>query len=506
MNVEALKAELHAKLLLANAKVCEERLRTYMEAAWPILEPNRPFKASWHIDYIAEYLEAVNRREIKRLIINIPPRCTKSLLVSVFYPTWVWTRQPGHQFLTLSHSDKLALRDAVKSRALMNSKWFQDRWGSKFKLRDDQNTKGRYETTANGHRIAQGISAKVTGEGGDTIIIDDPHDAEEVLSDAERENVLSAYDGSIMMRLNDQTEGAIVLIMQRLHEGDLTGHLLKKQEEESWEHLCLPMEYEGPRYVSVLGLDDPRKQEGELLDPARFPPNVVHSLKSRLGSYKASGQLQQRPTPAGGGILKTNWWKKWPADAKWWHGDPDAPPPCIYKIQCWDTAYTEKEENDPSACTTWGVFLDQLDRPHIILLGAKNGHWEYPALRRMAREVRDFHDPDLVLIEKKASGQSLIQDLGWLNILPYDPGGKDKVSRAHAVSAILEAGRVWVPDTSWAEAVVSECAKFPRGEHDDYVDTVTMALHRFMEGAWVIHPDDEEDEAPDEPARARRYY
>jgi predicted phage terminase large subunit-like protein len=496
--------ELHAKMLLANAQLCEEKLRTYVENAWPILEPNRPFKANWHHDYICEYLEAVYRREITRLIINIPPRCTKSLIVSVFFPTWVWTMAPGHQFLTLSHTDRLALRDAVKSRMLMNSAWYQARWGSKFKMRDDQNTKSRYETDRNGHRIAQSITGKVTGEGGDTIIIDDPHDAEEIESDAERSNVTEAFDGSIITRLNDQADGAIVLIMQRLHEADLAGHLLRSQDEH-WEHLCLPMQYEGPRYVSVLGLGDPRKEEGELLDPNRFPLSTVNSLKSRLGTYKASGQLQQRPTPAGGGILKTAWWKKWPKDAPWWRGSPDSPPPCIYKLQCWDTAYTEKTENDPSACSTWGVFLDHHDQPNIILLGAKKGHWEYPALRRMARDMREKHDPDLVLIEKKASGQSLIQDLGWLNILPYDPGGKDKVTRAHAVSAILESGRVWAPETSWADMLITECAQFPRGEHDDLVDTTTMALHRFLEGNWVIHPDDEDDE-DDKPKRERKGY
>jgi predicted phage terminase large subunit-like protein len=507
------KLRLTRDLLVADDRErLTERFRDYVPEAWKILEPGREFVPNWHIDIICEYLQAISDGELQRLVINIPFRCMKSLLVSVFWPTWTWTIDPPHQFLTLSHAEKLAVRDALKSRRLMRSPWFQNRWGHLFQFTGDQNEKSRYENDKNGHRIALGIKAGVTGEGGDTVLIDDPHDADKAQSDVERESVIDSYDHKIISRLNNQVTGNIVLIMQRLHEKDLAGHVLA-EEIEGFEHLCLPMEYDGKRYHSVLGLQDPRTEKNEVLEPIRFPPDVIKRLKHQLGSYGASGQLQQRPSPSEGGILKKPWWRKWPAGKPW--------PKCSYVLQSWDTAFSDEDfkNNARSARTTWGIFYDEIvgdiEREFgaralgedgiggegfgVILLEAWADHVDYPQLRKEGlKSYRDWK-PDAVLIEKKASGQSLIQDMrkAGIPVLSYNPD-RDKVSRAYSVQAMLEGGLIFHPDRKWAQDVIDECGMFPNGEFSDYVDTCTQAWIRLRNLHLLEHPDDEEDKEEDE--------
>lgn len=483
-------------------------LRDYVKEAWNVLEPGREFVSNWHVDYICEYLQAISDGEFHRLCINIPFRCMKSLLVSVFWPTWTWTNDPPHQFLTLAHAEKLSVRDALKSRRLMRSDWYQQRWSHKFEFTGDQNEKSRYENNVNGHRIALGIKAGVTGEGGDTVIIDDPHDADKAQSDVERESVLDSYDHKIISRLNNQVTGNIVLIMQRLHQKDLAGHVLL-EEADDWEHLCIPMEYDGPRYVSKIGLDDPRTEMGQILEPTRFPQKVVERLKRQLGTYGASGQLQQRPSPSEGGILKKTWWRKWPTGKPW--------PKCDYVIQSYDTAFSgdDFKTNSRSARTTWGVFFDEIvgnaerenvDRVMgeggihgeaygILLLEAWADHVEYPALRKEGLKAYREWKPDAVLIEKKASGQSLIQDMrkAGIPVITYQPD-RDKVTRAYSVQAMLESGLIFHPDRKWAEDVIEECGMFPNGEFADFVDTCTQAWIRLRTMHRVGHPDDDEND------------
>lgn len=519
MQPQQREALLRERLKLTRALLVEDErerlgksLREYIPEAWNVLEPGREFVSNWHIDIICEYLQAISDGQLHRLVINIPFRCMKSLLVSVFWPTYTWIEEPQHQFLTLSHAEKLAVRDALKSRRLMRSDWYQERWQSSFEFTGDQNEKSRYENDKNGHRIALGIKAGVTGEGGDTVIIDDPHDADKAQSDVERENVLDSFDHKIISRLNNQVTGNIVLIMQRLHQKDLAGHVLA-EEVESWEHLCLPMEYEGPRYHSVLGLDDPRTEIGEVLEPIRFPPEVIARLKRQLGSYGASGQLQQRPSPSEGGILKKTWWRKWPAGKPW--------PKCDYVLQSWDTAFSDADfkQNARSARTTWGVFYDEIVGSHereygartlgedgisgegfgIILLEAWADHVDYPQLRKEGLTSYRQWKPDAVLIEKKASGQSLLQDMRKAGIpcLAYNPD-RDKVARAYSVQALLEGGLIFHPDRKWAEDVIEECGMFPNGEFADFVDTCTQAWIRLRNLHLIEHPDDGNDEDDDD--------
>jgi predicted phage terminase large subunit-like protein len=452
-------------------------------------------------------LEALASGRIKRLVITIPPRSMKSLLVSVFFPVWVWTKKPEKQFLTVSHEQGLALRDSLKSRNIIESPWFQARWPN-ILLSGDQNEKAYYSNGSNGHRNARGILSGITGRGGDFLGIDDAHDAEKAQSEVERQNVLDAFDHKLTSRLNDQVDGAIYIIQQRLHQLDLVGHVLAK-EEQNWVHLSIPMEYDGQRYdagkdIGRPDLNDPRKAIGELLWEARFPPNAIKALKVDLGSYGYSGQMQQRPSPKGGGILKKHWWKPWPRKKPL--------PVCDHIFESWDTAFSADDLKNSaySARTEWGVWWDeQSDRYSLILLDAWDGRVEYPELRREAKRIEAEKQPDRQLIEKKASGISLIQDMrrAGISVWPYTPD-RDKISRAYAVQAMLESGQVWYPEgAKWAERVIDMVAVFPNGAPPsaDLTDTCTQALLYLRNGWWTSsHPDDIDDTDDIPPPRTER--
>ena len=478
---------------------CEHSLAYFIRRAWPIIEPGRPLQWNWHIDTLCAYIEAVESGQITRLLLNIPPRSMKSSITSVFYPVWAWTRNPAKQFLTLSHEQGLALRDSLKSRNIIESPWFRERWPD-LRLSGDQNEKAYYSNNANGHRNARGILSGMTGRGGDVLILDDPQDAEKAQSDVERQNVLDAFDNKLTSRLNDQSTGAIIIVQQRLHQLDLTGHCLAK-EGQSWTHLAIPMEYDAPRFDAArdIGrpeLNDPRRQVGELLWPERFPRKAVESLRIDLGSYGFAGQMQQDPSPRGGGILRKKWWRPWPQSKPL--------PPCEHLFSSWDTAFSTKDLQSVaySARTDWGVFYDeQTDRYDLLLIDAWWGRVDYPELRRLALELaRDpAKDYDRQLIERKASGQSLIQDLrrAQVRVYPYNPD-RDKVSRAYAVQAMLEAGQVWYPEgRRWATQVIESVATFPNGAPPsaDLTDTVTQALLYLRNNWWIsAHPDDIDEE------------
>jgi predicted phage terminase large subunit-like protein len=482
--------------LREDARQCQESLAHFVQQAWPYLTPQRPLQWNWHIDVICAYLEAFARRDIRRLIISVPPRCMKSSLISVFFPVWVWLTEPGHQFLTVSHEAGLALRDAVDSRKIIDSPWFHVRW-PKIELSGDRNEKGYYGNTANGHRNARGILSGITGRGGDSILCDDLHDAEKAQSDVERQNVLDAFDGKLTSRLNDQSTGGICIIGQRLHQLDIIGHVLAKKGQD-WTHLVIPMEYDGQHYdagkdIGRPKLNDPRKTLGELLWPVRFPRADIEYLRIDLGNYGFSGQMQQRPSPAGGGILKKHWWKPWPKKKPL--------PICDHIFESWDTAFSSEDLKNAaySARTEWGVWWDeQSDRYSLILLDAWDGRVEYPELRREAKRIEAEKQPDRQLIEKKASGISLIQDMrrAGISVWPYTPD-RDKISRAYAVQAMLESGQVWYPEgAKWAERVIDMVAVFPNGAPPsaDLTDTCTQALLYLRNGWWTsAHPDDIDD-------------
>lgn len=298
-----------------------------MRGGWHVLEPGVPLVWNWHLDVLCGYLEACFRHEIRSriLIINIPPGTMKSLIISVFYPAWVWIHQPGHRFLCGSNDEKLATRDSLRMRDLVASHWYQERWGfvhkngellDYVKLSREQNEKGLWANTRRGHRESQGVTAKVTGKRGDTVIWDDPHDAEQTESDDQRQGVLDKWDGSWSSRLNDISDSMRILVMQRVHEADCTAHWLEIYPEAV--HLSIPMRYEVDGYhydpqkdIGRPDLADPRTEEGELLFPEKFPEEAVRSQEIVFGPYRAAGQYQQRPRPKGGGEFKREWLMHW---------------------------------------------------------------------------------------------------------------------------------------------------------------------------------------------------
>ena len=375
---------------------------------------------------------------------------------------------------------------------------YSNNWGDRFQLTGDQNQKQRFENNHNGHRISTSVGGSLIGEGGDIIVIDDPHHTMEVESEVTRQSTLDWWDTAVQSRLNDPNKGAFVIIMQRLHQSDLTGHILANQDAANpWTHLCVPAEYEENHptpfftsYPKATNSSDPREIEGELLWPNRFTENALTTLKNNLGTYASAGQLQQRPAPKGGGILRASWWREWE------HPIPDF----TYVLQSWDTAYSEKKTASYSACTTWGVFTYG-SRYHVMLMHRFRDRLPYPELRRTARELYEEWKPDAILIEKKASGQSLVQDLqqSGLMVIPYSPD-RDKVARAHAASPLLESGLVWYPDRKWALEVIEHCALFPAGDGADIVDTVTQALLR-LRAMWYASPTDDDEELEDPPDR-----
>lgn len=489
-----IEASVDAERLLRDldAHDFEDSLYAFLRAGWRYIDPN-PFVDSWHLGAIAEHLQAVCDGEITRLIINQPPRTSKSSMLVAFDP-WVWAQRdradtsgPGVQFLHASYAQNLSVRDSVKTRRLIESPWFQHFWGERVKITSDQNTKIRFDNAQGGYRLATSVGGTLTGEGGNVIIVDDPHNAVDAESEAVRQSTLEWFDNSLSTRLNNPRTGAMILVMQRLHEDDLTGHILASDAGSDWVHLMLPMRYEPERatilYPNAIGWSDPRTEAGELLTPERYDERSVARLEKQLGPYGSAGQLAQRPEPKGGGILKRDWWQDWTNENY---------PSVEYVLASIDTAFTEKEENDPSAMTVWGVFTNEYDIPQVILMNAWTERLElHDLVEKIAKTARRFK-VDHMLIENKASGISVSQEIrriykheDW-SLQLMDPKGADKVARAYSVQPVLAEGIVHAPlSFMWAEMAVSQCASFPKGKHDDVVDTVTQAL-KFLRVAGMI--------------------
>ena len=495
---------------------CQLSLYEFFKQAWPIMEGDKEFIDGWHIQTICEHLEAVSNREIRNLLINIPPRCSKSSLVSIAFPAWRWIHKSSEQFLYASYALSLALRDSVKCRRLILSPWYQERWGNIFKLVGDQNTKGRFDNTGTGYRLATSSGSAATGEGGSMLITDDPNNALDGESEVQRERKIDWWTGVWSTRLNDKKNDCRIVVQQRIHERDITGFILSHDDLNEWTKLILPMEFEEKRRSHTIILpttegkiwEDPRKKEGELLWPARIDDKELKSLKQALGSeYTISGQLQQRPSPEAGGIIKKPWFQ-------WWK---DAVPPQIeFVLQSWDTALTANEMSAYSACTTWGVFYDSNHIENVILLSMWRGRVEYPELRELAKRMYfDYRDNgktrnpafkgrpvDMCLIEAKASGDPLIQDLvrGGIRAIPFVPNKYgDKIQRVRLITPLIEGGRVWLParapkyDTllPYADEFLESVACFPNAESRDLVDTMAQALLKLKDGRFVLNPRDE---------------
>lgn len=502
---ELLKAVIKRELDDEKAE-CEKSLAAFLRSCWHIIEPGTPLTWNWHIDTVCGYLEAFSRGDITRLIINIPPGTLKSIIVSVAFPAWEWIHSPSERYLSISNEQGLAIRDALRMKQIVTSDWYQRNWP--MALQNDQNEKTLFANDKRGFRQSQGISAANTGKRGSRILVDDPHDMKQVFSDTIRQSVLDTWDNSLSSRINDPEKSGVILIMQRGHTDDLAGHLLKKTKQ-NWVHLSIPMMYEGaPTFdagkdIGNSLLNDPRTEKGELMFPGRFTERSVQSLSEDLGEYGTASQLQQRPVPSGGGIIKRHWWRMWPNDEKL--------PECEHVFLSYDTAFSERDMKNAafSAMTRWGVFWhEQRQRYCLICLGRWYERVGYDELRKLAQGWDKKYEPDAHLIEKKATGITLIQDMRRAvpsKIRSYTPGrGDDKISRAHSVSPMFESGLVYIADRKWATnqegtGLIDYVASFPNGAPPsaDLTDTVTQSCIYLRSGNWVSHPDDDEPEPPE---------
>ncbi|QDV34922.1 phage terminase large subunit [Tautonia plasticadhaerens] len=436
------------------------RLAAFTRKAFATVDPGASYKHNWHIDLIAEYLEACTRREIKRLIINIPPRYMKSISVTVAWPAWLLGHNPSERILAASYAEVLSLKHSVDTRLILQSEWYK-RVFPGVHLTGDQNEKRKFVTTARGHRFATSVGGSAIGEGGNFLIVDDPLNAAQALSDADRETANTWFDQGFCTRLDDKENGVIVVVMQRLHADDLSGHLLAKG---GWENLCIPAIAE-TRTVIDFGRVKVVREEGDLLHPERESAAAVEAQKNIMGSYAFAGQYQQRPAPAEGGIFKAGWFKR--------HERPQDS--YLQIVQSWDTASKAAELNDPSCCTTWGIRPDGYDLLHVLVK-----RLEYPQLKARVAEHAETWGANAVLIEDKSSGQQVLQDLRHstqLPLLAINPE-KDKETRASAVSALVEAGKVSLPThAAWLTDYEMELMTFPNAPHDDQVDSTTQFLN-----------------------------
>ncbi len=441
-----------------------------------------------HHKKMAEAFDKIASGKLKRLIINMPPRHTKSEFASYLLPAFLMGRDPRKKVIQATHTGELAVRFGRKVRNLMDS----DRYKEVFKdvaLRADSKAAGRWDTSHGGEYFAVGVGGAMTGRGADLLIIDDPHSEQDASSDLALENAWDWYTSGPRSRL--QPGGAVVVVMTRWGTKDLTARLLKAQTShraDQWEVIEFP---------AIL-------PSGKALWPEFWQLDELLGVKASLSAQKWNAMYQQQPTNDEGAILKREWWRVW---------EYDDPPTVDYVIQSYDTAYSKKETADFSVITTWGVFYPGEDSgPNIILLAVRRGRWDFPELKRIAKEEHDYWRPDNILIEAKATGITLQQELRRMGIpvTMYSPGGRragqDKVSRANSVAPIFESGMVWAPATDWAEELVEECAAFPNGDNDDMVDSTTQALMRFRAGNFIVLGTDLKDDAEEGADLVPEYY
>lgn len=489
---------------------CELSLGEYIKQAWHVVEPGQPYVHGWHIDFICAHLEAItdgvqfeDGTFYNRLLVNVPPGTMKSLIINVFWPSWEWgpRNMPHMRYVCAAHSQELALRDSVKMRRLVKSEWYQERWGDRVQLMSDQDAKGKFENSATGSRQATAFEG-ITGYRGDRVIIDDPHSVDGANSDAKRNTVTQLFKEAVTSRLNNPDRSAIVVVMQRLHEEDVSGVILSN--DMGYDHIMLPMRYDPTRAAPTkLGYADVREEEGELLFPDRFPLDVVERDERAMGPYATAGQYQQQPEPRGGGIIKDHWWQLW---------EKGEYPPIEFVVASLDTAYTTKAENDYSALTIWGVFsgvgegratrsVDRYGRtvelnttyqsetlgavPKVMLMYAWQKKLELHELAEQVAQTCARMRVDRLLIENKAAGHSVAQEIRRLFgnedfvVQMYDPKTLDKTARLYSIQHIFAEGMVYAPDKDWAEQVIRQCSVFPKGKNDDLVDTVSMSLNHL---------------------------
>jgi len=434
-----------------------------------------------HHKIMADKFNKVATGELKRIIINMAPRHTKSEFSSYLLPAWMIGRNPKLKIIQATHTTELAVRFGRKAKHLIDSEEYQKIYPTK--LREDSKAAGRWETNEGGEYFAAGVGGSITGRGADLLIIDDPHSEQDALNVNALDRTWEWYTSGPRQRL--QPGGIIVVVMTRWNMKDLTGRLINAQKEakaDQWEVIEFP---------AILPNNKP-------VWPEYWKLEELESVKASLAIGKWNAQYQQNPTAEEGSIIKREWWNLWDKDL----------PPLYHVIQSYDTAFLKKETADYSAITTWGVFYPTEDSgPNLILLDVVKDRFEFPELRRVALEQYNYWKPESVIVEGKASGMPLTFELRkqGIPVINYTPSrGNDKHARVNAVAPLFESGQIWATDDKFSEEVIEECAAFPYGDHDDLVDSMTQAVMRFRQGGFIEHPDDEDDTPL--PQQQRVYY
>lgn len=498
------------------AELCRRSLRKFLRRVWHIVDP-KPFVASWHIDCICDHLAYVAMGEIRNLMINIPPRLTKTATVSVAFPAWVWTDEPETQFLCGSYSDDLALAAARGHRRIVESEWYGSRY-PEVVLLGDENRVEKFANNHGGYRETISMRSATTGKGGDIKILDDPHDAVQVEHEAVRKQAVMWHDNAWRSRNNDPNTVRHVYVGQRTHDGDIFGHVLAK-EQKRWVHLNLPMEYDGARRCVTYRnkgegnygkpiFKDPRTKPNALLCPERFDEKVAEREKEAGSRRTWNAQFQQQPEGAGGRILKRKWWRRW--EYPDWHPNyrkkERETPEFLDIIQAYDTAFEQDEEDSYTVRTTWGMFeyADIVTLPngsrrelaakiHSMLLECRMWRPSFGEMFDDAIDANRIWEPSRVLVEKKASGHSLVQELRRKDVpVRAVKVVGDLVYRAHMASLPLEKGSIWYYPRQWALDLIEECAKFPGVDFNDRVSSCVIAW-QYMRRWMDLEIEDDED-------------
>lgn len=483
IDISKLPADIRKEFLQYQVMHAEKKIQgkakndfmSFVKCVWP------DFIEGAHHRVIAQKFNDLANKKINRLIVNMPPRHTKSEFASFLLPAWMVGRNPKLKIIQATHTGELAVRFGRKAKTLIDSEEYAKIFETR--LREDSQAAGRWETSQGGEYFAAGVGGAITGRGADLLIIDDPHSEQDAMSLNAFDSAYEWYTSGPRQRL--QPGGQIVLVMTRWSKKDLTGILLKNQKEvkgDQWEVVEFPAIIdEQPVWPEYWKLDE------------------LEKVKVTLPVAKWNAQWMQKPTSEEGAIIKREWWQIW---------EKDELPYVDYVIQSYDTAFLKKETADFSAITTWGVFYPDSDsKPNLILMDSIKERFEFPELRRVALDQYNYWKPDMVIVEQKASGTPLTHELRQMDIpvMTFTPSrGNDKHVRVNTCAPLFEAGLIWAPDMKFAEEVVEECAAFPHGDHDDLVDSMTMAVMRFRQGGFITHPEDYLDE-PTQPV-TKEYY
>jgi predicted phage terminase large subunit-like protein len=483
----------------------EESLLEFAKYVWPVVEPSTPFVTGWVLEAVCEHLEAVSYGYLRRLLINVPPGFTKSLMTDVFFPAWEWgpRNMPHLRYICAAYAEHLTVRDNMRCRNVIMSDRYQKLWGDRFDTSKEQFTKIQFSNDKTGWKFATSVGGIGTGERADRVIVDDPNNPMEVESEDVRHTVKVWFTEVLPDRLNNQAESAIIVIQQRTHEDDVSGLAISR--EMGYTHLMIPMLHDTRRHcVTVLGYDeednevtweDPRSEDDELVWPERFPLEIVKELRRDKGEYAFAAQYQQTPVPRGGAIIKEDYWQVW---------EEPTFPTFTYILASLDTAYTEKQENDASALSIWGLFADEAENPKLMLMYCWEKRLQFHDLvdyviKTCTVDRRPLGMPrfkcDRLIIEGKAAGLSVAQEIhravagtGQLGITIIDIKGRnnDKVARVHSIEHLFTDNMIFAPDKDYADKMIRQCSMFPKGSHDDLVDSMSMALRYLRDCGFAL--------------------